>query len=435
MTDRSAKKQSIFIILLLILAGEAVFVLPFVLARIFRPTFLEIFNINNFELGSCFSIYGIVAFFSYFFGGSLADKYAPRTLMAVALILTAIGGFYMATFPSYVHLKILFGYYGFTTIFLFWAPMIKATRVWGGTAQQGLAFGFLDGGRGLVAASFGSIGVFIFSEMMTSNISQSSLLERQSAFQYVVWMSSTLVALIGVLVYSFLKSSSTQEVAEEKTKLYTVENFKRVSKYPAVWLMMIIILCAYVGYKVTDVFSLYAKDVLGYDDIKSAEIGTYLLYIRPITGITIGLLADRTRASLWIIIGFAIMLLSSLIFASGIISEQTFLLFIGSIIFMAIGVYATRVLYFAIMEEAKLPLAITGTAIGFISVVGYTPDIFAGPLIGILLDNSPGELGHQHVFLAMAVFAFIGLITAFYFSHFVKKERLMSLSHDRLKDL
>ena len=422
MEDRKPK-QSLFIILLLILAGEAIFVLPFVLARIFRPTFLEVFKINNFELGSCFSVYGVVALLSYFFGGSLADKYAPRTLMALALLMTALGGFYMATFPSYTALKLLFGFYGFTTIFLFWAPMIKATRVWGGQSKQGLAFGFLDGGRGLVAASFGSLGVLVFSYMLTVDVSSASLLEWQNAFKYVIWISSGMVTLIGILVFYFLKPlSDNPEAISTQNKVYSLENFKSVLKYPTVWLMMLIILCAYVGYKVTDIFSLYAKDVLKFDAVKSAEIGTYLLYVRPVTGVAIGFLADRTRASLWIIIGFAIMLLSSLLFASGIISDATIGLFVISIIFMAIGVYATRVLYFAIMEEANLPLVITGTAVGFISVVGYTPDIFAGPLIGLLLDNSPGELGHQHVFLGMAAFSVIGFAAALAFSLLTRKK-------------
>ncbi len=187
--------------------------------------------------------------------------------------------------------------------------------------------------------------------------------------------------------------------------------------------MMTIILCAYFGYKATDIFSLYAKDVMGYDDIESAKIGAFLLYIRPITGITIGLLADRTRASLWIVIGFAIMLISSIVFASGVISDTTLFLFFFSIISMAVGVYAVRVLYFAIMEEVQLPLAITGTAVGFMSVVGYAPDIFAGPLIGLLLDNSPGELGHQHVFLVMSGFTLVGLLTAIMFYKLSKHKK------------
>ena len=128
-----SKKLPWYFLLLVILAGESVFILPFVLSRVFRPTVLEVFNLTNVEIGYCFSVYGIVAMISYPFGGVLADKFQPRKLMAVALWMTALGGFLYATFPDLFTLKILYGYWGFTTIFLFWSPMIKATRVWGGT--------------------------------------------------------------------------------------------------------------------------------------------------------------------------------------------------------------------------------------------------------------------------------------------------------------
>ena len=59
----------------LIVAGEAIFFLPFVLARVFRPTLLDLFGISNTELGLWFSVYGIVAMVSYLFGGPLADRF------------------------------------------------------------------------------------------------------------------------------------------------------------------------------------------------------------------------------------------------------------------------------------------------------------------------------------------------------------------------
>jgi sugar phosphate permease len=412
----SKTKQPIYVIILLILSGEAVFILPFVLVRIFRPTFLEVFDINNLQLGTCFSIYGIVALFSYIFGGPLADKYHPRYLISVSLILTSIGGIYLSTYPDYSHLKYLYGFWGFTTIFLFWSALIKATRIWGGTKKQGMAFGFLDGGRGLVAAVFGTVGILIFSLFIDVDISETSLIERKEAFSYVILYSSVIVSIIGVLSFYLLKPLQVNEtLSKQNSSILTISNFKQIMKIPSVWLLMIIILCAYVGYKVTDIFSLYAKDVMLYDDIESAKVGTSLLYIRPVIGVVIGLLADKTRASLWIIIGFFLTLITSLIFATGIISEHSTLLFGLSIGLMALGVYSVRVLYFATMQEGKIPLVLTGTAVGFISIVGYTPDIFSGPMIGVLLDNSPGELGHQHVFLVLAGFTLIGLITSIVF--------------------
>lgn len=413
--QKTKTKQSPYIIILLILSGEAVFILPFVLTRIFRPTYLEAFNINNLQLGTCFSVYGLVALFSYLFGGPLADRFKPRYLMSVALLLTALGGFYLATYPTLENLHLLYGFWGFTTIFLFWAAMIKATRVWGGKSKQGIAFGFLDGGRGLVAAIFGSVGVLIFSLFITKDIELTSIAERREAFKQVIIYTSFAVIVIAVLVFFFLKFNDTEDTKTKTVNKITLENFRIIMQFKTVWLLMIIILCAYYGYKMTDVFSLYAEDVMKYDKIESAKVGTYLLYLRPFIGVIIGLLADRTRASLWIIIGFFLTLITSLIFVSGMISDQTTLLFILSIGLMALGVYSVRVLYFAAMEEGKIPLALTGTAIGFISIVGYTPDIFSGPMIGVLLDNNPGEIGHQYVFLVLAGFTLIGLITSITF--------------------
>ena len=109
---------------------RGVFILPFVLARIFRPTFLDVFQIDNFQLGTLYSTYGIVALISYLFGGTLADKFQPKVLMGSSLIMTSLGGFYLSFFPSFDLLQ-LYAFWGFSTTFLFWSAMIKATRNWG----------------------------------------------------------------------------------------------------------------------------------------------------------------------------------------------------------------------------------------------------------------------------------------------------------------
>jgi nitrate/nitrite transporter NarK len=415
------KKAPWYFLLLIILAGESVFILPFVLARVFRPTVLEVFNLNNLQLGLCFSVYGIVALLSYLFGGPLADKFQPRKLIAVALWMTALGGFIYATFPSYTVLKILYGYWGFTTIFLFWAPMIKATRVWGGSASQGKAFGFLDGGRGLVGALFGTLGVLIFSLFITSEISEATTAESRVAFKQVILASSVIVILVGVMVWFFLKLDQKTEKEIILQKI-TISQIKEVLRLPSVWLLMIIILCAYVGYKITDIFSLYAQDVMLYDQVQSAQVGTFLLFIRPVIGVLIGILADRTQTTFWLFISFIVSLAGALLFAFGVISDSETALFFISILIVATGVYAARSLYFAVMDKGMIPLVLTGTAVGVISIIGYTPDIFSGPVIGYLLEHSPGAKGHQHVFWMLALFSFIGGVAAFYYHQLYKRK-------------
>lgn len=74
-----------------------------------------------------------------------------------------------------------------------------------------------------------------------------------------------------------------------------------------------------------------------------------------------------------------------------------------------------RTLYYAAVKEGQIPYAVTGTAVGIISVVGYTPDIFMGPVMGVLLDNSPGITGHQHVFTILAGFSLMGVYASYRF--------------------
>jgi Na+/melibiose symporter-like transporter len=65
----------------------------------------------------------------------------------------------------------------------------------------------------------------------------------------------------------------------------------------------------------------------------------------------------------------------------------------------------------------------TGSTVGLVSLVGFTPDIFMGPLMGYLIDRSPGAAGHQQVFLVLTIFAAIGMTAAFLFLHFLRSEK------------
>jgi len=417
--NREINNKKFLILTLLILSGEFIYFLPYVLSRVFRPTFLDVFQLNNFQLGSLFSVYGVVALLSYIYGGVITDRYSPRKLMSSALFLTALGGLVLASYPSYQTLQILYGYWGFTSVFLFWGAMIKATRLWGGDNNQGKAFGFLDGGRGIVAASMGSIGVFVFTIVLTSDIESASVLERQEAFRYVILLSSFMVAFIGLLVLIFLRNMEDKNTNFE-LPLNTLTNIKGVLKNESIWLLMLIIMCAYVGYKVTDIYSLYASEVMLYDQIEAAEVGALQLYLRPIVCIAIGLLADRTKNMFWIIFGFVTMLIGALIFSFGIIKPDMNFIFFSSLVILAVGTYSIRALYFAVLKEANVAFALTGTAVGIISVVGYSPDIFAGPIMGYLLDENPGIIGHQYVYFMLVIFSIIGLIASIRFARLTK---------------
>ncbi len=409
----NGNKQTITLISL-ILAGETIFFLPFVLARIFRPTLLVVFDITNTELGTYFSTYGVVAMVSYIFGGTLADSFPARNLMSIALWLTSLGGVLMAWLPSTRIMIWLYGFWGFTTIFLFWAALIRATREWGGTRFQGRAFGWLEGGRGLIAALLGTLALILFSELLpTSNTIEDST-QGWHAFQFVILAVAVATFLSGLLIWVFVpKKTITNNITSKKA---TIKKVGKLTKMPTIWMLSIIIVCAYTGYKITDDFSLYAKEVLGFNEVSAAGVGTIALWMRAIVAIVAGYLADHFNRVNAIIVCFGFSILGGLMVAIGFLQQITILVFF-QLGFTMIGIYGVRGLYFAVMKEANVPFKYTGTAVGIVSVMGFTPDIFMSPWMGHLLDNHPGSKGHQYVFLVLTLFAALGLIISLLFKY------------------
>jgi len=406
-------------ILALILAGESIFFLPFVIPRIFRPTVLAVFEINNFQLGTFFSLYGFVALGSYIIGGPIADRFPPYKLMSFALIMTLLGGVVMILYPTADVLFCLYGFWGFTTVLLFWSSLLRTTRFIGGSKTQGLMFGILDGGRGLLAAVISSIGVWIFSFFITGDVAKLDAIDRQQAFFKMVLFFCGIVILAAFTIFFVLRSFD-RKATTTKSKI-EFQDILKVMKMPAAWFQAVIILCAYCGYKATDDYSLLAKDVLGYDEVKAAGVGTLTFWIRPLAAVGAGYIADRFSPSKMIIYAFVLMTFASAGLAISSSQQRVQLVFFA-IISSAVAVYALRGLYFAIMEESKIPITITGAVVGFVSVIGYMPDIFFGPLMGVLLDRSPGALGHQHLFTMLTGISVVGLVASLFFRRYIYRQ-------------
>lgn len=398
MRESSADKGQTITLVTLIVAGEAIFFLPFVLARVFRPTLLDVFEISNTELGLWFSIYGVVAMISYLFGGVLADRFAARNLMATALWLTSGGGFLMGMVPSNKIMIWLYAFWGFTTICLFWAAMIRATREWGGIDFQGRAFGWLEGGRGSVAALLATFAFLLFS--------------REGNLQVVILVTSLFTFLAGILVWIYIPKTLAEKSGAHISD--TIRGILSLIRKRNTWLLSIIIICAYSGYKITDDYSLFAREVLGFSESSAAGVGTVALWIRALVAILAGYLADRYRRTDVIALSFGLTLIGALLIGFRIFDGISGLLLLN-LALTAAGIYGVRALYFAIMKEAGFTLALTGTAVGIVSFAGFTPEIFIGPWMGHLLDSSPGATGHSHVFILLAFFALLGLLAALLF--------------------
>ena len=395
-------------ILTLILAGEAIFLLPFILMRVFRPIIREAFNVTDFEIGKAQAVYGVTAMLSYAFGGYLADKWEARKLICASLILTALGGVFMLTLPSFYGLQLLYGFWGISTILLFWSPLIKATRLWGTPTNQGISFGLLDGGRGAFAGLIATFGAFIPLLIFPANTLGITFEDKTKTMQYIIGFVTLVVLLVAILVWKVLPKTTHQNKGDVY-KLEIKHLFKTLFK-PKVFFHAVIIVCAYSTYKVTDVFSTYAKDVWNYSLKDASNFGVFMQWLRPISAIALGWLADKFMTSKMVIFCFSLILFGTMCLGFGVFIDFPIAVSIVVFVIMAIGIYAMRGLYFALIEEAKIPLLITGTVVGIISLIGYTPDIFMSLVSGFILGENPTIVEYQTLFKVVMLFPLVGIL-------------------------
>ena len=136
-------------------------------------------------------------------------------------------------------------------------------------------------------------------------------------------------------------------------------------------------------------------------------------WMRPFAALGAGLLGDRFIVSRMTMFTFVALLVSHLFFALTTPVPGLVAVMLGNTLLTATAIYGLRGLYVALFEEAKVPAAVTGTAVGIVSVIGFSPDIFVAYVGGILLDRSPGLPGHQHYFMFLATFSAIGVVASY----------------------
>jgi sugar phosphate permease len=404
----------------LIFAGEMIFALPFHTQRFFRPTMLDAFDISNTQLGDMFAVYGVTAMFSYFFGGPFADRYSARSLMAISLVLTASGGLYMATFPGVWEMSALYGFWGLTTAFLFWAALIKATRDWGGAASQGIAFGILDGGRGLAAAVFAAIAVGILALYLPTETALVTDLTRRHGLRSVILYYSLITLLCAGIVW-FLVPHTRETVSEHRNPFAGVPE---VIRRPLIWTQAAVIICAYCGYKGLDNYSLYAVQVLGMNEIDAAILATYGAYVRPVACVVAGLIADRYDSARSIFGMFVLLVASYGILAVATPDKISVTLIYANVFVTFFAVFALRGIYYALLEETRTPKHLTGASVAVIAFVGYTPEVFFGPVTGRILDANPGIPGHLNYFAFLAAVSVAGVLVTLLLIRLNKRPRL-----------
>jgi hypothetical protein len=326
----------------------------------------------------------------------------------------------MSAIPDFAGLCLLFGFWGVSTILAFWAPLIRATREWGGEDQQGRAFGILDGGRGLAAAVIAVAAAYAFGVMVGAETLFDSAREVDSVRMLLCgYAGCCFVAAMGV--WGFVpdpKPIAGHVAADRQAERFRVlRQLWRVVCLPAVWLQAVVIIAAYSTFKMFDFYGLYAEDAYGLSRTESAKLIAYLSFLRVVGAFAAGWIADRILGvSRSIQLCFGLLIASYATFAMVAPGQHLVWLMIVNMILGCLAFFALRGIYFALLEESGTPRELTGTAVGVICFVGFTPEIFMPPLAGWLIraarDRGDVLVGYDRMYGILIGLSLLGWLAA-----------------------
>ena len=399
----------------LTLAGGAIYPLIY-LRQNFEVSILESFGITISQLGQCYSMLGVIFVATYLPSGWLADKVSPRWLIAFSLVATALLGLWFSTFPPFESLLIIFGGWGIVTGLTFWAALIKGVTVLARHDEQGRFFGLLDGGRGLVEAILATIAITLFAYSLET-LGQSTSASLQKVIYLYVGFALVMTPMVLLAIEEVKLPASEPDTQSSGT---LIADLKSIFGKVEVWLAAFCILCGYQLFWATYSFSGYMQQEYGLTAVTVGMITVAKLWMRPIGAVTAGFVGDRFNRER-VLAG--LMLAGTIALASLIVMPLTANVptLLGVVMFIGLMTYAIRGIFWATLDSCQIPLRIKGLAIGVISLIGYSPDIYLPLLNGYLLDRYPGKPGYSIYFGGIVFMGLLGTLSAWRLNVIVSK--------------
>ncbi len=396
-------------LLVLALGAVSIYLLPY-LRWTYYDTLVEAVNLTNAQFAATMSIFGVTAMIFYAPGGYLADKLSLKKMLSFAFLSSGLLGLWYATFPGFVAQMLIFGLWGGIGTAFFWSAMMKVTRSLGSSEEQGRMFGLLEGSRGIVNVIVAFVALYFYGKMG----------ESVGGITGIIVAFSILCILSSILAWFVIPNKV--EGASDSIHLKDVGT---VLKIPAVWIIAIIVLSCYSVYIGSTYLTPYMTEMLGVSATLAGAIAIIRTYVlQAVAGPTGGIVADKVGSiTLVISVCFMIIVVALAGFAFLPASPSIMMVAVVLMLLFCAAIFAMRGIYFAPMDECNVPVSLSGTAVGVVSVIGFFPDVYMNTVAGNLMDAFPGAQGYKYLFLVMLGFAIVGAIASIILSRMIKKQK------------
>ena len=371
------------------------------------PQMLELWQISKTQFGVLMSIYGIVHNIFYLALAWAQDRFSPRILIPVNMVLGGITTFFLGQTNDFATLCFLFVMLSLWCEGAFWPAILSSVRKSTSDSNQGKIFGLLEGGRGGIELLQNALTVGLYAWLGYS------LLGLEIAFM----VNAVIMIVLGIVSWfmlpteTLLKSGNDQKAANREV----LAGMSVTLRLPEVWLAGIAGFGVYLAYTSMPFFLTYLQDLHALPVLAISIFGIVSTSGGRI-GIALpsGFIADRYLggASGGLRVGlFGVAVLAGLTVAVTLSGGGAWLA-MGLMILLSVLFFFMRALYFAPFGEMGLPPRFSGSVIAVAAFMIYLPSSFAYLLWGFILDSYPGTLGYGLMFGILGAMALLSAAVA-----------------------
>jgi MFS family permease len=157
--------------------------------------------------------------------------------------------------------------------------------------------------------------------------------------------------------------------------------------------------------------------------VSAVSVGTIMainLWMRPVGGIFGGILADKvgkTNTLSGALIASALCLVIMAILPA---TAGKFI-FYALVVIGGAFIYAIRGTYWSLLGDCNIDDKVVGVSVGFVSLLGYLPDIILPMFNSFLFNTFGGNGGYNAYFISSAIIGGIGAVLVFQFKRLSRK--------------
>lgn len=407
----------------LMLGAGTIYKLGFMKDAFYVPM-QEFMGLSHTQIGVAMSVAGWISTFGFLAAILVVDRISKKILIPASLLGICVCGLFLSTFPSYPIFLLIYCLLAILADMLYWPTMLKTVRLLGNEDEQGRMFGILEAGRGLMdtIVAFCALGIF------------SAFGSNAAGLRAAILFYAIVPGVIAIIAFFLLdddrKGAAAPEKAEAKTEEKSGEGtILRALKNKNIWLVSFNVFFVYSVYCGLTYFIPFLSDVYL---LPAALVGAYGIInqyaLKMLGGPIGGYITDKVLRSATKYLSICFVIVAVILGVFACLPHQNMNVILGMAITLTISalLFSMRAIFFAPMDEVKVPRDITGSAMSIGSFVGYLPGAFMYAVYGGILDKVPGVTGYRIVFTVMACFAVVGCLLSLYILRVIKKQRAES---------